>query len=131
MKRRGFLGFLGGAAVAGPSMAKQAVTMSDTLLGSVSGASPLVGGGFGVVSSGSFPPDQSNFALQLASLLGRTAAQHREFMARQHVTALDPDISEYRAIRLQAKISMQRERDYWRGIANEKSWLQRAAEGLF
>jgi hypothetical protein len=30
MKRRGFLGFLGGAAVAGPSMAKQAVAVGKS-----------------------------------------------------------------------------------------------------
>jgi len=113
-------------------MAKQAVAdLSSTYLGSVSGAPGLVGSGLGMaVPSGPFPPAQQDFALQLAGILGRTAAQHREFIARQHVHALDPDIAEYRAIRLQAKISMQRERDYWRGIANEKSWLQRAAEGL-
>lgn len=132
MKRRGFLGILGGAVVAGPAMAKQAVAdLSSTYLGSVSGASGLVGG-YGMptmaLAGQSIGP---NFAAELATLIGRTAAQHREEIAKLHVHTLDPDIAEYRSMRLQAKIRMQRERDYWRNLNQQKSWLQRAAEGLF
>ena len=130
MKRRGFLGFIGGAAVAGPSMAKQAVTaLSDTALGQVSGASVTTGGFAGQLVN--LPTQQPEMAAQLASLVGRTMAQHREEMVKVHVHQLDPDIAEFRAVRLQSKIRMQRERDYWRHLANEKSWLQRAVQGLF
>lgn len=49
MKRRGFLGLIGGAAVAGPSMAKQAVaaTLADGhLVGIATAANDFVGGGY-------------------------------------------------------------------------------------
>lgn len=131
MKRRGFLGFIGGAAVAGPSMAKQAVTaLSDTALGQVSGSGVGASAGMFAQSVG-YPSQPPDMAAQLAGLIGRTMTQHREEMAKVYVSSLDPDIAEYRAVRLQGKIRMQREREYWRQLANEKNWLQRAVEGLF
>lgn len=128
MKRRGFLGFIGGAAVAAPSMAKQAVaaTLGDRALGYVSG-------GFGGIPSETLSldgPQQPDMAEQLAKLVGRTMAQHREEIAKVHVHQFDPDIAEYRAVRLQSKIAMQRERDYWRQLEREKNWLQRVVKGL-
>lgn len=130
MKRRGFLGFIGGAAVAGPSMAKQAVTaLSDTALGQVSGSGVGSAGLF--AQSVGYPAPSPDIAAQLANLAGRTMAQHREEMAKVYVNVLDPDIAEYRAVRLQGKIRMQREREYWRQLAQEKNWLQRAVEGMF
>lgn len=44
MKRRGFLGFIGGAAVAGPSVAKNTIVQMPSGLGLARGA---IGGGYG------------------------------------------------------------------------------------
>jgi len=133
MRRRGFLGFLGGAAVAGPSMAKQAVaaTLSDMSVAALSGgvldqglSQPI--GGFASTSG-----HLEWAATQLAKIGMRTAEQHAYHARRQAVVTLDPDLAGYRSMALHQKLSIQRERNYWRGLEHERGYLQATIAGWF
>lgn len=137
MKRRGFLGLIGGAAVAGPGMAKQAIASSLgdlSLAGVTSGAGNMlnaagssIGGGYPV--PGVSPADYARE--QLGKWLGRTAAQHAFHMKQMHVHQLDPDILAWRSIALHEKMRIQRVREYWRQFDGQKSWLEAQIAGLF
>jgi len=132
MKRRGFLGFLAGGAVAGPGMAKQAAaaTLADLNVAALAGGIPGEDQGYGAPFP--MPGDQSGWAqMQLAKLLSRTAEQHAHFKRRQRVHTLDPDIASYRSIALHQKIAMQRERDYARNLRDERDNLQAHILGWF
>lgn len=128
MRRRGFLGFLAGGAVAAPGMAKQAVaaSLSDLSVPSAMAVPPMMMGG--VASSASSSAWASS---GLRKLLGRTAAQHAFHQRRTNVMALDPDLASYRSFALHRKISIQRERQYWRELHSERSWLEATISGWF
>lgn len=131
MKRRGFLGFLGGAAVAGPSMAKQAVSagLNDLSLGGAAGS--LSSGnwaGYSVVS-GSGPNQWASN--EMAKLLGRTAAQHAFHKRQISIHALDPDLAGYRSFALHEKIRLQREREYRRSLESSRSIFEAHIAGWF
>ena len=91
MKRRGFLGFLAGGAVAGPSMAKQAVsaTMADMSLSGVAVS------GMGMLSGdvpSQAPDDYNNWASRMAKLAIRSRSEHQERQRQMYCNALDPDL---------------------------------------
>lgn len=132
MKRRGVLGFLGGAMVAGPGMAQQALS------GGLEGLS-LGGGGMvemaGATASyytgstkaeidGGYDPLEWP-KRELADFLGRSAADLARERLETHVGFLDPDIAGMRSIALQAKIRMQRDRAFERNRAQQRGWLER------
>ncbi len=135
MKRRGFLGFLAGGAVAGPGMAKQAAaaTLADlnvaALAGGIAGEDSYYGGSTGAIKSGR---SSSGWAkVELAKLLTRTSEQHAHFKRRLRVHTLDPDLASYRSIALHQKIAMQRERNYARNLRDEIDNLQAHILGWF
>ena len=140
MKRRNFLGFLGGAAVAGPSMAREAVAGLESL--DVPGgmnAMPYVD--IGSIGSAAASPatDEYNHGdwlrEQLAEVAGITEAQKRERLANMTVRQLDPDLAVNRSFSLTAKIEMQKRRDLERDLASNRrhyarelaDWLKRQA----
>lgn len=130
MKRRGFLGFLAGGAVAVPGMAKQAVasSMADLSLEGISGV--VAGdGGFGPVAASIGQSDWA--AKSLAQIVGRTAQQHEYFKRRTRVDRLDPDLATYRSLALHAKIAMQRDRDYQRNLESERGYFEAVVAGWF
>lgn len=129
MKRRGFLAFMGGAAVAGPGMAKQAATqtLADLSLAPVVGDLVPTGDSIG----GSIGGSRDWQVRELAQLVGRSAAQHAFNQSRVEVTRLDPDLASYRSISLSAKIMIQRERTYWREFERNRTWLEKAIAGWF
>lgn len=132
MKRRGFLGFLGGAAVAGPSMAKQAVaaTIADLNVAGLVGGIPTPDWGAPTgTMQGSY--DHSWQIARLAKLALRTAAQHEWHRRRTGVHALDPDLAGYRSFALHFKIGMQRDRNYERSLAYDKTELEAQIAGWF
>ena len=133
MKRRSFLGFLGGAAVAGPSMAKQAVaaTLSDMSVAGLSGGLLQQGLAQPVGGYASSVGHLEWAATQLAKLGMRTAEQHAFHVRRQSVSTLDPDLASYRSMALHQKISIQRQRDYWRSLEHERGYLQATIAGWF
>ena len=117
MKRRAFFGLVGGAAVAGPAMAKEAVTklaqataLSDLQLpyglgyaGETAAAQSMLGG-YGMMDH------VARAKKKLDLIRGFTAAQRSEMKAGQNVHELDPDLASYRSFSLAAKIDIQRER---------------------
>jgi hypothetical protein len=131
MKRRGVLGFLGGAAVAGPSMAKQAIAsgMEGLSLGTFSGLDKMAG--YAVAGSMAQATGSDNYdplewpKRELADFLGRSAADLARERLETHVGQLDPDIACMQSIALQAKIRMQRDRTFERNRAQQRGWLER------
>ena len=130
MKRRGFLGFLAGGAVAGPSMVKQAATATMTDM-SLPGIAINGMGAMASIPSGAYPGDyQEDWVGRMAKVALRSKAEHQERQRQQYISGLDPDLVTYRSFALHAKIAVQKKRDYWRSIENEKSWLQRRIDGI-
>jgi hypothetical protein len=132
MKRRGFLGSVVGAAVAGPSMAKQAIAsgMEGLNLGGVGMLEKGISiGGMGYASAtnavdGNYDPlDWPK--RELAEFLGKSAADLARERLETHVAQLDPDIACMQSIALQAKIRMQRDRTFERNRAQQRGWLER------
>lgn len=134
MKRRGFLGLIGGAAVAGPSMAKQAIAASlgDTLLSQVGGGALRSGGDAGPAAPWVSDGGDSHWAVKrMAKLALRTAAQHAFHIRRQNISSLDTDLAANRSMALQMKVRLQREREYWRQLEGERGYLEAQIAGWF
>jgi hypothetical protein len=140
MKRRGFFGFAAGAAVAGPSIAKEAIGQIASGLEATSlglGGQNAMGGAYGLVSGmtqaqkgGYFDPKGEALSA-LARLSGITAgARDRMKRTMTHVSSLDPDIASYRSLSLNAKIEMQRERQFERILSERRSYWQRMVDGV-
>lgn len=108
MKRRAFLGFLGGAAASGPAMAKAAgeVTIADLSVGSYSS------GGEVLYASVSSKDDKSWAKSQLTHLLGKSAEQIAREKRDYYISSLDPDTASLRSVSLGGKIRMQKARSY-------------------
>jgi hypothetical protein len=124
MKRRGFLGFLGGAAVAGPSMAKQAVAGVEAMaLPSLAVDAPTASWGGSLAGIPINGGDNHGDWLkeQIAEVIGITAAERQERIAGMHVSHLDPDLALNRSMALWVKIREQKRRNYER----EHTWQLR------
>jgi len=133
MRRRNFLGFLGGAAVAGPSAAKTAAgaTMGDlSLLNAGAGwTSTLYHGSAGSMVSG---PDQTGWAREsLKRLLGRTAIERAMNKRRHSIHSLHPHYAACRSVSLVNKIRMSKDADFEREEALQKSYLQGVIDKLW
>lgn len=132
MKRRGFLGFMGGAAVAGPAMVKEAAAKAAAdlslgkagmLAGSMGGLAPP--GGLGPAVSGSLIDHLMRGRDMLKKLGAMTASDRARLKRRFDVYALDPDIASYRSIAMHAKIDWQRERNLTARLAERHSFWER------
>lgn len=138
MKRRGFLGFLGGAAVAGPGMVKTAAAhgMESLSLGQVAGGFStgygLEGPAFATAAmdvADVSPLDAGHWAQrELAEFLGMTAKDLVERRRATHVSVLDPDLAVMRSLSLTTKIRMQRDRQFERGLEEQRGYLARQLE---
>jgi len=128
MRRRGFLGFMGGAAVAGPSALKQA---AEDMVGLSRSAalSPGVGGFSALAHDQPGDANALTGLLREHKLLGMirnlTTDQRNELRQRTWVDRLDPDLASYASFSLSAKIAMQRERNVDARLAHRKGWLER------
>lgn len=136
MKRRGVLGFLAGGAVAGPSMAKQAIASGLEGL-SVGGMSGLASAGVEIgdyASAANGPFEGLEYdplawpKKELQDFLGHSASDLLRQRLETHVGSLDPDIAGMQSIALQAKIRMQRDRTFERNRAIQHGWLERQLE---
>lgn len=142
MKRRGFLGLMGGALAAGPSMAKEAVAGLESLAvpGQIAGAEEFVKSGWGSTSIGGYPVDADHshgdwLREEIAKITGMTDQRKREIMANMTVRHLDPDLAVNRSFSLSAKVEMQKRRELERDLAANKrhyarelaDWLKRQA----
>lgn len=132
MKRRNFLGFLGGAAVAAPAMA-QSAAQSLTTAGLPEGINTsLLNYAAGSSYPGNAPsgPDRAADALKALTRLGmRTQDQHAFYRREVHVGGLDADLATFKSFSLSAKISIQRDRNYERELEHKKQTLQAVLSG--
>ncbi len=127
MKRRAFLGFLGGAAASGPALAKSAASAS---LADLSIPNALSGGvGFVSNATASMMDDTGWAKDRLTHILGKTATQIAFERRRHHIGALDPNIGALRSVSLQSKIEWSRSLSYDRNAREEKSYFQAVVEG--
>lgn len=127
MKRRNFLGFLGGAAIAGPSAAKAAVSsvgmadlapMGINMLGTsgVGGAPTLAWGG---------STDNIGYAKDgLKKLVGMTKAERERRKRNHYFQGLDPDTASLRSISLTSKIRLAKDRSFEASERDQKTYLQ-------
>ena len=123
MKRRGFFGLMGGAVVAGPSMAQQAIStgLEGLSIGGVGRPFMDGGAGYAVQALADGPSetyDPTHWPRkELADFLGRTAEEWAQIRLDTYVASLDPDIAIMRSISLTSKIRMQRDRNFERNRA--------------
>lgn len=142
MKRRGFLGLMGGALAAGPSMAKEAVAGLESLAvpkglsaGYENTIEPVDAWQMGnsTISWGDDKDHGDWLRDRLKELAGITDKDKQERLARMRVYEIDPDLQANRSFSLSAKIHLQKRRDLERELANEKrsisfqlaEWLKR------
>lgn len=129
MKRRNFLGFLGGAAVAGPGMAKEIATKAAAEL-SVGGMLSGIGAGSINAPQAAFGSFESQSLLQRAAssmtfLRSITRDQKTELRRRfGDVHRLDADLASYHSMSMAARIDMQRERNVDAYLNTRKAWWQ-------
>lgn len=137
MKRRGFLSLLGGAAVAGPGMVKQAAGSVGLEAMALPGLpmdygveAPYSSGRLGGSVSDSY--DHGNWLRErISEIVGMSDAERRDRIASQHVSLLDPDLAACRSFSLSFKIQEQRRRNFERYQAREhRSLVRELAEHL-
>lgn len=97
MKRRGFLGIIGGAAIAGPKVAKDAVAKLPVGLGDAMAAAPY--GGYASIGANGTEPSNGSWRLtEIANLrkiiTGEMTDQEKEDQRRQKMYAQQNIISQ-------------------------------------
>lgn len=131
MKRRGFLGFLGGAAVAGPGMAKEIAAKAAAELSVGSGA--MLGSGFASTPmsafgemAGQMPPSLLQRATSSVNLLRSLTGEQRAELRRRfgEVHRLDADLASYHSMSMGARMEMQRDRNVEAFLRSRKTWWQ-------
>lgn len=130
MKRRGFLGLMGGAVVAGPGMAKQAaasVGLESMALPSVplsfDGPDP---GYFGSTGQSIDEYDHGEYLKkEIARIVGLSAEERRERISMQNISVIDPDLAANRSFSLAFKVQEQKRRNFERSLAREHGSLTR------
>ena len=130
MKRRAFFGFLGGAAVAGPSVVKTAATMTpaDLNLGRL-GISAGLGGQPGLVGSGTASGHTSWAKDRLKQISGLSKIEKEMLKRQAYFNDLDPQVASLRSVALVHRIRMSRDISFERSEEREKSYLQGVIEG--
>lgn len=132
LSRRGFFGVAAGAAVAGPSLAKEAAyKMAQTANASNAIGGDILGYPIGGLTDqiGLVESPLERAAHKLSLLRGLTKDQKAEVRRMvgpvRSELDLDPDLQSYRSISLAAKVQMQMDRNVERFLADRKNWWQR------
>jgi hypothetical protein len=130
MKRRTFLGFLGGAAVAGPQAAKSAAEMTLADLHAPGVSLNATMGGIGAEPKEDYGHSAKEYAKdKLKKLLGRSAKQVALERRTKWLDGLDPEVAGLRSVTLPNKIRMSRERAYDRAMRADRDTLLGRIEG--
>lgn len=129
MKRRNFLGFMTGAVVSGPKIAKAAGEMKIGDLNLANNTDNAIGGDAWqretpMPTSSQLMNDISYAKKCLKEFLGKTASQMAREKREIYINALDPDISGLRSISLRSKMEMQRTLLYDRKRRNIEEHLR-------
>lgn len=137
MKRRGFLGLLGGAAVAGPGMVKQAVASAPIGIEAM-GLGALqpnymeapYGSSIGLQAAGSY--DHAKWLKdRIAEVVGISQEERARRMAQIQPSTLDPDLAVNRSMSLTFKVAEQKRRILQRSLdAEHRSLARDLAEHL-
>lgn len=138
MKRRNFLGFLGGAAVGGKQVAAKAIESAAALsLPDVAiKTGDLASGSAGIGGPSIDPAYRAMRVKQIAKeLVGFRKSKSKlieEARLQMHDSPfrLEPDLHSLRSMSLTRKIHIQRDADLLRQINRQKSWLQRELDQL-
>jgi hypothetical protein len=139
VKRRGFLGFLAGGAVAAPAMAQHAVNSIGQAsigipidAGVLGFASQAAGSGYSNVKEAydTFSP-QDHARASLLKLVGKSAELIAYEKRQQSVYQVDADIAAMRSLAMHAKVRMQRERNWQAQQNSQKDYLSRVIDGWF
>lgn len=127
MKRRGFLGFMGGALAAGPSMAKQAAVGIESLaLPTIPYPEEAIEGWGGPAGLSTGEHDHLKWMRdRIAGLTGMSAEERRDRMETMSVTQFDPDIAVNRSMALHAKVREQKRRNFEQSRGRELRHLNR------
>lgn len=132
MKRRGFLGFMGGAAVAGPQMARAAAEEAAKQLAGVGtiGLESAVGSQWEVGVENAATSYRLGTFDRIAKLKDKidlltTSWDDRMSRALREVSVnhLDPDLAVNRSMSLSAKMAIQKKRNALRSLETERYWL--------
>lgn len=129
MKRRSFLGFLGGAVASGPSAVTSVAEVSNKLsldgLATPKPHTPPLSWKFPILS------DPKEFAKRsLLEEFEECLPEHLERKRSEHkVSALDPNIASLRSVSLSSKIRMTRDFDFERSRERRKHYLMGIIEG--
>ncbi len=139
MKRRAFLGFLGGAAVAGPTAAKSAADMAiadlavaDLAVGNV--AFPSMGASLDGAAGGMNAATSSNIGWateRLRKLVGASDAEQRQKFRDFYVATLDPNIASCRSLSLTTRIRVSKRIQFDRQNEDRRTYLQGIIDGLW
>lgn len=124
MKRRSFLGFLGGAAVAGPQAAKSAaqMTMVDLQIPHLGDGVPSHGLFSSKAASSYDPKEWARDALN--KLTGRSAMEAAKRRREYQIYALDANVAALRSMTLVNKMRLSKEVQFARSERDYRSHLE-------
>jgi hypothetical protein len=135
MKRRAFLGFLGGAAIAGPSAAKTAVEMTTADLSLSKMGLAYSGVGMATASKAigeGFEYDHKSWAKDaLKRMVGVTAAERFRKKQQFYSDGLDPNVASLRSVSLTNRIRISRDHQFERSEERERHYLEGVIAGLW
>lgn len=128
MKRRGFLGLLGGAVAAGPAGVADAVTPQALKLRHLGIAGTLAR----VDEASPSDAGRADWAKQrLKKLLG-WGSEAREMRRRRYwLEGLEPDVAALRSVALSQKVRISRRIAFERDEAQQKTYLEGVIAGLW
>ena len=133
MKRRNFLSFLGGAAVAGPTAARAAASTIGMADLAPLGVNMLGSGSMGQAAVGAYDTyDHINYAKEgLKKLVGLSSIARERRKREHYFQGLDPDTASLRSISLTSKIKIAKERSFEAQERNQRSYFQGVIDGLW
>lgn len=125
MKRRSFLGLLGGAAASGPKVAAE--SMRDLEIPGVAFSDE----NNGIPAVLHSPQEKSWARKQLKKLVSRTDEERERKRRRTTVYNLDPDIHALRSVSIGRKMAMQRDINFRKEEEREREYLNDIIRGFF
>ncbi len=121
MNRRGFMGAMGGAAVAGRKMAEEVAIRLTGHIADNGGLGPYTYPMADGPATGNAENSRADWKRGLASKFLRPQLESLLYECHRQVTRIDPDIGVMRSFSLNAKVTFQRQRNVERDIETRQS----------